>query len=191
MLGACLLWAVDNNLTRQVSLADATWLAMVKGLAAGTANLVLAWWSAARHRLGSATVAAAMLVGFPAYGASLALFVVGLRTLGTARTSAYFSVAPFFGAALAIALLGEPLTPRLVVAGLLMAAGVWLHLTETHRHRHSHGADVHEHPYSPTDPHHTDVEPVAGGGPSGARHRHPPVSHEHPHYPDIHHRHGH
>ena len=87
-------------------------------------------------------------------------------------------------------LLGEPLTPRLLVAGGLMAVGVWLHLTETHRHRHSHAAAVHEHPFNPTDPHHTDAEPVAGG-PSGTRHRHPPVIHEHPHYPDMHHRHGH
>lgn len=190
VLGACLLWAVDNNLTRRVSFADATWLAMVKGLVAGSANLVMAVVVRGQAPPGATTVAAAMLVGFLAYGASLALFVVGLRTLGTARTSAYFSVAPFFGAALAIALLGEPVTPRLIAAGALMAAGVWLHLTETHRHRHSHAADEHEHPYNPTDPHHADAVPAPGDA-AGNRHRHPPAIHEHPHYPDIHHRHGH
>ena len=161
------------------------------GLAAGSANLVLALTVLDQALPGAAVAAAAMAVGFLAYGASLALFVVGLRTLGTARTGAYFSVAPFFGAALAVGLLGEPLTARLVVAGLLMAVGVWLHLTETHRHRHSHAGTVHEHPFDPKDPHHADAQSLAGGGSPGTRHRHPPVTHDHPHYPDIHHRHGH
>lgn len=190
VLGACLLWAVDNNLTRRVSFADATWLAMVKGLVAGSANLVLAVVIRGQDPPAAAVASAAMVVGFAAYGASLALFVVGLRGLGTARTGAYFSVAPFFGAALAVALLGEPLTPRLLAAGALMGVGVWLHLTETHRHRHSHAGLVHEHPYDPADPHHAGVSAVDGDG-SGTRHRHPPVVHEHPHYPDIHHRHDH
>jgi drug/metabolite transporter (DMT)-like permease len=190
VLGACLLWAVDNNLTRRVSFADATWLAMVKGLVAGSANLALAVVVRGQEPPAAAVAAAAMVVGFAAYGASLALFVVGLRGLGTARTGAYFSVAPFFGAALAVGLLGEPLTPRLLVAGALMGVGVWLHLTETHRHRHSHAGLVHEHPYDPADPHHAGVSVVDGDG-SGTRHRHPPVTHEHPHYPDIHHRHDH
>lgn len=188
VLGACLLWAVDNNLTRRVSHADATWVAMVKGLAAGSANLALAVVVRGQAPPGAAVALAAMVVGFAAYGASLALFVVGLRTLGTARTGAYFSVAPFFGATLAIALLGEPLTLRLLAAGALMAVGVWLHLAEQHRHRHSHAALVHDHPYDPADPHHTDVSATVGGT---AGHRHPAVTHEHPHYPDIHHRHSH
>src|SRR5438105_7054487 len=137
VVGACLAWAIDNNLTRKVSLSDASWIAMVKGLAAGATNLVLAL------ALGAAwpplpTVAAAALVGFASYGASLALFVIGLRELGTARTGAYFSVAPFFGAVLAIAMLGEPVTGALLAAGALMAVGVALHLTERHEHLHKH-----------------------------------------------------
>lgn len=93
VLGACLMWALDNNLTRHVAATDATWLAMVKGLTAGTVNLALAAVvGATLPRPG--LIGAAMLVGFVSYGASLALFVVGLRLLGTARTGAYFSVAP-------------------------------------------------------------------------------------------------
>jgi drug/metabolite transporter (DMT)-like permease len=191
---ACLAWAIDNNLTRKVSLADASWIAMVKGLAAGATNLALAL------SLGAAwpalpVVAAAALVGFASYGASLALFVVGLRELGTARTGAYFSVAPFFGAVLAIVLLGEPVTTPLAAAGVLMAIGVALHLSERHVHRHVHEplAHTHEHIHGAGDVHHDHAHqpPVAPGTRHSHAHRHEPTVHSHPHYPDAHHRHEH
>jgi drug/metabolite transporter (DMT)-like permease len=151
VLGACLCWALDNNLTRKVALADAAWIAMVKGLVAGPVNLALAF------ALGAAlpppaAAAAAMLLGLCAYGASLALYVVGLRHLGSARTGAYFSVAPFFGALLALAM-GEPLTLPLAAAAALMALGVWLHLTERHVHWHRHGQVWHSHPHYPDAEH--------------------------------------
>lgn len=136
VLAACLSWALDNNLTRRVSLADASWIAAVKGAVAGGVNLVLAL-SLGASVPGSSTAVAAMLVGFLAYGVSLTLFVIALRHLGTARTGAYFSVAPFFGALLALAL-GDPLTPQLLAAGVLMGLGIWLHLTERHEHEHVH-----------------------------------------------------
>jgi drug/metabolite transporter (DMT)-like permease len=151
VLGACFAWGVDNNLTRKVSLHDATWIASVKGLVAGSVNLVLAL-AVGDTIPGGATVAAAIAVGFLAYGVSLALFVVGLRHLGTARTGAYFSVAPFFGAALAW-LSGEPFTVGLLAAGALMGAGVWLHLTERHEHEHAHGELVHTHAHYPDAQH--------------------------------------
>jgi drug/metabolite transporter (DMT)-like permease len=151
VLGACLAWALDNNLTRNVAQADADWIAMVKGLVAGPVNLALAFaLGASLPPLPAA--GAAMLLGLAAYGASLALYVVALRRLGTARTGAHFSVAPFFGALLALAL-GEPLTARLGAAGLLMALGVWLHLTERHEHWHRHGDFWHIHPHTPDAEH--------------------------------------
>jgi drug/metabolite transporter (DMT)-like permease len=190
VLGACFAWGIDNNLTRKVSLVDATWIASVKGLVAGSVNLALAW--ALGDKLpGGPTLAAAMLVGFLAYGVSLALFVVGLRHLGTARTGAYFSVAPFFGATLAL-LGGEPITWRLVTAGLLMGAGVWLHLTEQHAHAHDHEAMEHEHAHTHDGHHqhvHADGQVVEGS--HTHPHRHEPLRHVHAHYPDAHHRHGH
>jgi drug/metabolite transporter (DMT)-like permease len=192
--GACLAWAIDNNLTRKVSLADASWIAMVKGLAAGATNLVLALALGATWPA-PAVVAAAALVGFASYGASLALFVVGLRELGTARTGAYFSVAPFFGAVLAIVLLGEAVTAPLLAAGLLMAVGVALHLSERHEHRHAHEAieHTHEHVHGAGDVHHdhTHQPPVEPGTRHSHPHRHQPMVHSHPHFPDAHHRHGH
>jgi drug/metabolite transporter (DMT)-like permease len=151
VLGACLAWGIDNNLTRKVSLTDAAWIAAVKGMAAGSVNLVLAF--ALGAQLPSwPTTCAAMGVGLLAYGVSLVMFVVGMRHLGTARTGAYFSVAPFFGAVLALAT-GEPVTLRLAMAGVLMAIGIWLHLTERHEHEHVHEVIEHSHEHT-HDEHH-------------------------------------
>ncbi len=197
VLGACLAWAIDNNLTRQVSLADASWIAMVKGLAAGTTNLALAFWLDASAALPALPVtAAAALLGFASYGASLTLFVVGLRHLGTARTGAYFSVAPFFGAFLSIVLLGEAVTLQWLAGGVFMAIGVALHLTERHEHIHTHQPmeHTHEHVHDPAqDLHHTHVHnpPVALGTRHTHPHRHLPITHSHAHFPDAHHQHAH
>ncbi|MFZ1412339.1 MAG: EamA family transporter [Micropruina sp.] len=191
VVGACLLWAVDNNLTRRVSASDATWLAMVKGLVAGVVNLGIAAIQGAALPA-APQVAAALLIGFLGYGVSLSLFVVGLRLLGTARTGAYFSIAPFAGAAVAIPLLGDPLSWRLVLAGALMGLGVWLHLTERHDHTHRHTVLVHQHPHDHADGHHIhDHDPGTAPGPHTHRHRHDPMTHDHPHTPDLHHRHPH
>jgi drug/metabolite transporter (DMT)-like permease len=192
VIGACLAWAIDNNLTRKVALADATWIASIKGLTAGTVNLVLALALGARLPA-AANIAGAMTLGFLAYGISLSLFVIGLRHLGTARTGAYLSVAPFLGAVLAL-LLGEAMTASLAAAGALMALGVWLHLTEWHEHEHLHEALEHEHEHvHDADPHHQHPHdpPVPPGTWHAHRHRHEPTRHSHPHFPDSHHRHEH
>jgi len=192
ILGACLAWGIDNNLTRKVSLTDATWIASMKGLVAGVVNIVVAMGLGARMPA-MGNIASAMVIGLLAYGVSLALFVVALRHLGTARTGAYFSVAPFFGAVLAL-VLGDLLTPQLIAAGALMAAGVYLHLTERHEHEHVHEPMEHEHKHSHgDDPHHDHEhdEPVAAGITHTHRHRHVALRHSHPHFPDAHHQHGH
>lgn len=191
VLGACACWAVDNNLTRQVSLTDASFIAMAKGLAAGGVNLLLAWQTGAAWP-GVGVAAAAGLLGLLAYGVSLVLFVVALRSLGTARTGAYFSVAPFFGAALSVLLLGEPVTGPLLVGGALMALGVWLHVTEQHGHLHTHTPLEHRHAHV-HDAHHQ--HPHDADTPPAERHthwhRHAPLTHAHAHFPDAHHRHPH
>lgn len=190
ILGACLAWGIDNNLTRKVSLTDATWIASIKGLAAGTVNLALAMALGARLPSVMA-VAGAMLVGLLSYGVSLALFVVALRHLGTARTGAYFSVAPFLGALLAV-VLGDAITPQLLFAGTLMAVGVWLHLSERHEHEHPHEAMEHEHEHVHDEHHQHEHDPPAAPGTRHAhRHRHEPMTHSHQHFPDAHHRHRH
>ena len=189
--GACLCWGIDNNLTRKLSSSDPVQIAMLKGLVAGVVNLVLALTHGAALPA-ARTVAAVGLVGFLGYGVSLALFVLGLRNLGTARTGAYFSLAPFVGAVLAIAILGEPLSAQLVIAGGLMGFGLWLHLAERHEHEHLHEPMEHEHRHRHDEHHqHDHAATDPRGEPHTHWHRHVRVAHRHPHYPDLHHRHGH
>jgi drug/metabolite transporter (DMT)-like permease len=188
---ACLCWAIDNNLTRRVSANDAVLIAGLKGLAAAGVNLGLALLMG-QALPSSGLLGVAMAVGFVGYGVSLVLFVLALRHLGTARAGAYFSVAPFFGAALALVLQGDAVTFQLIAAGLLMATGVWLHLTEHHGHLHAHELQVHTHAHL-HDEHHRHAHDIAwdGAEPHTHPHVHGRLVHAHAHYPDTHHRHPH
>jgi drug/metabolite transporter (DMT)-like permease len=186
---ACLAWGIDNNLMRKLSSADPVVTATIKGLAAGSVNVALALL------LGAATppmavIGAAAVVGFLGVGVSLVLFMLALRHLGTARTGAYFSLAPFIGAVIAVVLLREPVTMQLVMAGLLMGAGLWLHLVERHEHEHIHEVMEHEHVHV-HDEHHQHHHDGPMTEPHSHWHRHEPLRHTHPHYPDLHHHHGH
>ena len=191
IVGACACWAIDNNLTRRVSLADADFIAGTKGLAAGVTNLSLA------VVLGAAfpaplMVLFAMSLGLLGYGVSLVLFVLALRGLGAARAGAYFSTAPFLGAAIAIIALHEPTHPGFWWAALLMAAGAAIHMTERHNHPHTHEALGHSHAHI-HDAHHQHQHELSWDGvePHTHEHCHEGLTHEHAHYPDMHHRHGH
>ena len=191
--GSCLAWAVDNNLTRRVSQADPVQVALLKGCVAGVVNVGIA------IGLGSAlpplgVLGAAVVVGFAGYGVSLVLFVVALRHIGTARTGAYFSVAPFFGGLVAVLVLREPVTVQIVAAGSLMALGVWLHLTERHEHQHGHEEMAHEHRHVHDRHHqhsHDGTEPPGEPHSHSHWHVHALLRHSHAHFPDIHHRHEH
>ena len=191
---ACLCWGIDNNLTQKVSAGDPVQIAMLKGLAAGSVNTVIALVLGSNWPPGPKVIGA-LFLGFLSYGVSLALFVLALRNLGTARTGAYFSTAPFVGAVLSLAVFRERPTTLLLFAAGLMAFGVWLHLTERHQHEHQHEAMEHDHGHV-HDEHHQHVHvlsdpPVTDPTPHTHRHWHQPMAHTHPHYPDIHHRHGH
>lgn len=189
--GACLCWAIDNNLTRRLSAADPLQIAGAKGLVAGVVNLALALvQGAAWPNAGTALAAGA--VGFIGYGVSLVLFVLALRHLGAARTAAYFSLAPFIGAVLAVAWLGEPVTASLLIAAALMAVGLFLHLAEQHEHLHDHAPLTHEHRHG-HDIHHRHRHGAEDppGEPHSHIHSHARLAHRHPHYPDLHHRHEH
>ena len=194
IVGACLGWALDNNFTRKVALTDASFVAMVKGLVAGTTNLVIAL--ALGATVPSAfVVGSAAVLGFACYGVSLVLFILALRHVGTARAGAYFAVAPFFGATLSVLLLGEPITVPLILAGALMALGVWLHLSEQHSHYHEHYASSHSHWHShgTDDDHHNHPhdELIPSMTHHSHQHEHRAHAHAHPHAPDAHHGHKH
>lgn len=191
IVGACLCWAIDNNLTRRIAASDAAQIACLKGLAAGAVNAVIAL-ALGLHWPAPAAWLAAGLIGFAGYGLSLLLFVLALRQLGTARTGAYFSLAPFVGAVIALALPGETASAAMLIAGLLMAGGLYLHLSERHEHQHEHGPQQHAHRHH-HDAHHQHEHDFAWDAslPHSHPHRHAPLRHSHPHFPDIHHRHRH
>lgn len=191
IIGACLAWAIDNNLTRNVSAGDPVQIAMLKGLLAGIVNCTLGLALGGRLP-GVDTLLAIGLLGLFGYGISLCLFVVALRHLGAARTGAYFSIAPFVGALISISCFGEPASGLLLVSGVMMAIGVSLHLTEKHEHLHAHLPQEHEHLHWHDEHHrHTHEPGDAGGEPHSHRHAHEEQTHAHPHYPDIHHQHSH
>lgn len=191
IVAACFCWAIDNNLTRKVSAADSLFIAGSKGLVAGVVNISLALW------LGSSMLHPMMIViilfcGFLGYGLSLLLFILALRGLGTSRTGAYFSVAPFIGAAIAILIFNESVSLLFWLALLFMSIGVWMHLTEIHEHEHTHDEEFHEH-YHIHDEHHQHEHDFVFNNKSGHvhPHQHDSMSHSHHHYPDINHLHRH
>ena len=191
IVGACLCWAIDNNLTRKVSTNDAMLVACLKGMLAGACNTALALASGASIPA-LPSVAASLLVGFFGYGLSLTLFVLGLRTLGTARTGAYFSVAPLFGVIVSLAIWPDVPGGLFWAAAALMALGVWLHVRERHEHEHSHEPVEHAHRHHHDEHHrHRHDFPWNQDEPHAHPHRHEALTHKHPHYPDIHHRHPH
>jgi drug/metabolite transporter (DMT)-like permease len=191
IVGACLCWAVDNNLTRKVSANDAMLVACLKGLSAGACNTVLGLLLM-RSLPSLRAIEAALAIGFVGYGVSLALFVVALRSLGTARTGAYFSVAPLFGVLIAFVIWPQMPLWTFWLAAVLMTLGVWMHLRERHEHAHSHRSMAHRHlhVHDAHHPHQHDF-PWDGTEPHVHPHRHEAMTHRHAHFPDIHHRHEH
>lgn len=188
--GACLVWGIDNNLSRGLSAADPVVIVIIKGLAAGACNLALGLWLGQGALPASALILAGAVTGFFGVGLSLVFFMLGLRHLGAARTGAYFSLAPFIGALIAVLAFQAPVTPALMIAAGLMGVGLWLHLTERHDHEHAHGPIEHDHLHVHDDHHRHDHDgPVTE--PHSHWHRHAPMVHRHPHYPDLHHRHDH
>lgn len=187
---ACLLWAADNNLTRQIAHGDPVSIAAIKGLTAGSVNLGLALALGAKLP-GLLPLAGSLSLGFFSYGISLVLFIYALRHLGSARAAAHFGTAPFLGAALAVLLLHEPFSALLALALLLMLIATALIVSEQHEHAHRHEALAHSHEHMHDEHHghaHEAGEPAA---PHVHNHEHETMEHSHPHLPDIHHRHGH
>ena len=188
---AGLCWGLDNNLTRKVAASDAMFIAATKGMVAGITNCALALALGARLPP-LPLIGAAMTIGLVGYGVSLVLFVLALRGLGSARASAYFSTAPFLGAAVAVIVFHDPASGLFWLSALLMAAGAWLHLIERHEHEHNHDAMAHAHAHL-HDAHHQHEHDFAWDGrqPHSHQHDHVPLLHRHRHYPDLHHRHRH
>ncbi len=186
---ACACWGVDNVATRPLAVREPRQVAAVKGIVAGTVNVSLGL-AVGGSLPAPGRIAATMATGLIGYGISFVLYLRAVRFLGTARTGAYYSAAPFIGAAIALVWLREPVGPWFFPALGLMAVGLTLHVTEHHGHDHVHVALTHAHAHTHDDPHHSHSG-AHDASPNALDHTHEPVEHEHGHTPDVHHRHDH
>jgi drug/metabolite transporter (DMT)-like permease len=184
VIGACVLWGLDNNLTRNISAKDPLTIVAWKGLVAGTFSLIFGLMLG-QQLPGLTAILSILLLGFVSYGLSTMLFIYSMRGLGAARTSALYGTAPLAGVLLSILIFRDPITFLFGIAALLMVAGALLLANEEHAHFHIHIPVVHEHGHSHDEFHshgHLDTT-------HSHEHEHPRTEHEHGHLPDIHHRH--
>jgi drug/metabolite transporter (DMT)-like permease len=188
---ACLCWGLDNNLTALIDRLTPAQTTFVKGLVAGTLNLILGL--ALEDRLaGMGTVLSALAVGLSSYGLSLVLYIGAAQQLGASRSQMIFASAPFWGVLLAWGVLLEPPTAVQGLAGVLMLLALAVLNSERHGHEHRHVPTTHTHAHRHDDGHHEHAH--AGLSPStwhSHEHTHGTMTHAHPHHPDLHHRHEH
>ena len=190
VLLATVAWGVDNTLSRGLAERDPSQVVMAKALlgAAATACLAIAWG----EPLPSLKAALGLFaVGATGYGLSLRFYLLAQRAFGAARTGSVFAFAPFIGAAVAFGFGERSAGWLMLLGGLLMLAGVLLHLAESHGHEHTHEPMEHEHAHRHDDGHHSHVHDVMPTGSHSHVHFHEPVTHAHPHAPDVHHQHRH
>jgi len=193
VIAACTLWGVDNNLTRNISAKDPVMIVAWKGVSAGSFTLLITLALGVGFPALS-SILRCMLLGALSIGLSLVLFILAMRNLGTARTTALFGSAPFMGAILSWFIFHEALSGRFYIAATMMIVGVVLLVGEKHNHEHEHGWTEHEHRHRHDDSHHSHVPPDDDELTLAAHahpHIHEPVRHSHPHTPDIDHRHTH
>ncbi len=192
VLLACLFWGIDNNFTRNISSKDPVIIVIIKGIGAGSFSFVLSL-IIGDHLPSSAHALPALAVGGLCYGASLMLFIIALRHLGSARVGALFASAPFIGAGISFIVCKDTLNIQFLLAIPFVIAGTWLLLRESHLHSHKHEAVEHDHSHTHADGHHDHehAEDFMDDPGHTHRHRHEVVVHFHDHMPDTHHRHSH
>lgn len=187
---ACVCWGVENNCTRMLSLKNPMQIVVVKGFGAGSGALLIAFL-ASGMQTNLVSVAAALVLGFFAYGLSIYLYVLAQRQLGAARTSAFYAVAPFIGAGISFAVFKTPLTPLFVLAAGIMVVGAYFAAAGGHMHKHIHESVMHDHRHGHDDVHHTHVHNPPAEGEHSHEHTHEHLEHDHPHGADMHHVHVH
>ena len=190
VLAACLLWGIDNNLTREVESLPATLLACMKGWSAGIFNVLLSLIFF-KSEVTAFQVSATLVIGALSYGVSSVLFIHALREIGSARTSTWFASGPFIGTVLSVLILGERPPGEYWVAALFMLSGMIFLYGELHRHSHRHESVTHAHPHEHDEHHQHLHEGLKSAGKHDHLHTHAPLTHSHVHWPDIHHRHTH
>lgn len=187
---ACLCWGFENNLTRKLSIKDPLQIVVIKGLGSGLGALIVC------IVLGQLTfdilyVVLSLLLGFVAFGLSIYFYIKAQRQLGAARTSAYYAAAPFVGVLVSFIVLREGVPWTFFVALVIMIAGAYFAVTESHKHIHLHEEVTHDHRHSHDDGHHNHVHEDETEKVHSHEHTHEELEHAHEHHPDVHHRHSH
>ena len=148
VLGACLCWGFENNCTKMISNKSSVEIVVIKGTFSGLGSLIVALL------LGESILAVkwlfcVLILGFIAYGLSINFYIMAQKDLGAAKTSAYYSVAPFLGVAFSMILLKERPSLQFFVALIIMIFSTVLMVKDTielqHTHEHRHGDLVHTH----------------------------------------------
>lgn len=188
VLGACLCWGLENNCTKMISNKSSVEIVVIKGIFSGLGSLAVALLVG--ERIPSVVwILCVMLLGFVAYGLSIHFYIMAQKDLGAAKTSAYYSIAPFLGVVFSVVLLGEKPKIQFYVALAVMVISTYLMVkdtvqlqhthehkhTHTHEHRHGDTVHTHEHTHIHSHPH------VHNGDSEDHTHRHTPAYHQHSH----------
>lgn len=187
---ACICWGFENNFTRMLSLKDPLQIVVIKGFGSGAGSLMIAV-AMRQYSMNIFYILMALLLGFVAYGLSIYFYISAQRTLGAARTSAYYAVAPFIGVLLSIIIFGQKMTWSFIIALTIMIIGAYFAAVEHHKHAHYHEVMTHEHRHNHLDGHHTHQHIGSNESEHSHVHTHGEQEHVHTHTPDLHHKHPH
>jgi drug/metabolite transporter (DMT)-like permease len=190
VLMACIFWGLENNCTRKLSIKDPLQIVIIKGIGSGLGALIIT--VLARQMVWNSTfIILSLFLGFFAYGMSIFFYVTAQRSLGAARTSAYYAVAPFIGVGISFILFREPITISFLAATIVMVLGTYFAIFEKHEHKHLHNVIEHEHRHNHSDDHHNHPHDRITDEEHTHFHTHDEIVHIHQHTPDIHHTHTH
>jgi drug/metabolite transporter (DMT)-like permease len=179
---ACICWGVDNHLTALTDGASPQTVTFVKGIVAGSVNLMIGCLIAGQTMV-LGNVVPAIIVGVFAYGFSIVLYVTSAQNIGA-----------IWGVILSYLFVHEPFQWVHLISIILLASAVIVTNLVSHKHQHTHVVMEHIHYHQHSDGHHNhsyEGETVPSRKWHSHLHTHNPVTHEHPHDPDLHHRHGH
>jgi len=188
IIGACLCWGLENNCTKMISNKSSVEIVIIKGTFSGLGSLICALIMG-EHFPAIHLIFFILLLGFVAYGLSINFYILAQKNLGAAKTSAYYSIAPFLGVVFSFLLLNERPSIQFYIALFIMVISTYLMVNDSialqhthehehiHTHEHTHGdlVHIHEHKHIHTHLH------THSGDSENHTHEHELLNHQHAH----------
>jgi drug/metabolite transporter (DMT)-like permease len=193
IIAACLSWGLDNHLTALTDGASPQSVTFIKGMVAGSVNLLIGCFISSQTMV-LGNLVPALILGVFAYGISIVLYVTSAQNIGATRSQILFSTAPVWGVLLSYLFIHEPFQWVHFISIVLLALAVFITNLLSHKHLHTHRVMEHIHYHQHADGHHNHLhkgETVSDSKWHSHHHTHDQLIHEHPHDPDLHHRHLH